>query len=99
MESPASPNILSTIIFFTAFSASSKFLQIMTPFPAAKPSAFITVGKLIDFKYSKASEELLNTLKSAVGILYFFIRFLAKTLLPSKIAPSFEGPKILRLCF
>ena len=41
---PAVPNFLSSIISFTPAFASSRVLQIRTPFPRARPSAFNTMG-------------------------------------------------------
>jgi hypothetical protein len=43
---PDSPKILSSIISFTADFALSVFSAIITPFPAARPSALITKGYL-----------------------------------------------------
>jgi hypothetical protein len=40
-EPATSPKILSSIICLTAFFASSTFVGIITPFPAAKPDAYI----------------------------------------------------------
>ena len=44
-------------------------LQIVTPFPAANPSAFTTTGYLLFFKKELTWIKLLQTLKLAVGIL------------------------------
>ena len=41
---PAVPNFLSSMISFTPAFASSRVLQISTPFPRASPSAFKTMG-------------------------------------------------------
>ena len=55
----------------------------ITPFPAAKPSAFITTGKLMVFKYSIAGVWSLNVLYSAVGMLFLFKNSFVKVLDPS----------------
>ena len=44
MRFPAVPKCLSSMISFTPASASSFVLQISTPFPSARPSAFRTMG-------------------------------------------------------
>jgi len=54
------------------FKASSTEKQIETPFPAAKPSAFTTIGVLFFFIKLEASLKFLKTPKLAVGILFFF---------------------------
>ena len=90
---PLSPKILSSIMERTAFLASSLVAAIITPFPSASPSALITVGTGQVSMYLSALSISPNTSYSAVGIPYFFIRFLEKTLLPSIIAASLEGPK------
>ena len=41
---PAFPNLSSTMHSLTALTASSLFWHIITPFPAANPSALTTVG-------------------------------------------------------
>ena len=46
---PASPWIFLIIKSWMVVSASSKFLQITTPFPLANPLAFITNGKACVF--------------------------------------------------
>ena len=55
----------------------------ITPFPAAKPSAFITTGKFMVFKYSIARVWSLNVLYSAVGMLFLFKNSFVKVLDPS----------------
>ena len=46
------------------------FLQIKTPLPAARPSAFTTTGKIQFFKNRLTSAFLLHILNLAVGILF-----------------------------
>ncbi len=58
--SPAAPNFFSIIISLTPFLASLKSLQINTPFPSAKPSAFKTMGYEQEDKYPIASIGLSN---------------------------------------
>ena len=90
---PLSPKAFSSIIRRTASSASSRVFAIITPLPRASPSALITVGRGASLIYSSASRALSNTLYSAVGMPYFFIRFLANTLLLSIAAAALVGPK------
>ena len=76
-------------------SASSKVLAIITPLPAANPEAFNTIGNFpslnIPLHLSNLSFE--KDLKFAVGILYFFIKFLENFLSPSILAAFLPGPK------
>ena len=63
-----------------------------TPLPAAKPSAFTTIGAPVLAMNCFASSASKNTPYAAVGILYFFIRSLANTLDPSSWAAALDGP-------
>ena len=92
MRFPAVPNCLSSIIDCTPFLASSNVLQINTPFPSAKPSAFSTIGKFACSKYASACLASSKFSYAAVGIWYFFIKSLEKALEPSKIAAFLRGP-------
>jgi len=65
-----------------------------TPLPAASPSAFITIGKVLFFRtYSSAFSILENSLKSAVGMPSFFINRLANDFDHSIFAAILVGPK------
>ena len=89
---PAEPNFLSSIIVFTPSLASSRVLQISTPFPSASPSAFRTMGNLAVSRYARAFCGSVKFSYAAVGILYFFIKSLENALEPSRIAAFFLGP-------
>ena len=52
---PLAPKTLSFIIISMASDASLKSGAIITPFPRANPSAFITIGKSPFLRYSLAS--------------------------------------------
>ena len=90
---PLSPKTLSCIMDLTASFASSRVMQMITPFPNARPSALTTVGIGASSKYLRASSMSENTSYFAVGMPYFFIKFLENTLLPSMIAAALLGPK------
>ena len=90
---PLSPKIFSSIMETTASFASSLVSAMITPFPSARPSALITVGIGQVSRYSRAAFSSVNTSYCAVGMPYFFIRFLEKTLLPSMMAAALFGPK------
>ena len=62
---------------------SSIVCEIVTPFPAARPSAFITKGYLDFLIKNSASFFLVNMPNFAVGILYFLQSFFVKILDPS----------------
>ena len=94
--SPALPKCFSCMISLTPAFASSRVLQISTPFPRARPSAFSTIGILACSRYSSAFSGSVKVSYAAVGIWCFFIRSLEKALLPSKIAAFFLGPKARR---
>ena len=79
---------------FTPSFASSNVLQISTPFPSARPSAFNTIGKLAVSRYASAFSASSKFSYAAVGMLYFFIKSLENALLPSRIAAFLRGPKI-----
>ena len=51
---PASPKALPANISFIAFSASVCVMATMTPLPAARPSALITIGVPTLWRYSSA---------------------------------------------
>ena len=91
--SPAVPNCLSSISVFTPSFASSLVLQIRTPFPSARPSAFKTIGYFAVSRYSSAASAVSKVSYAAVGIWYFFIKSLENALDPSRIAAFFLGPK------
>ena len=55
MRSPAEPNCLSSIRVFTPSRASSRVLQISTPLPRARPSAFSTTGTGAVSRYLSAA--------------------------------------------
>ena len=79
-----------------AFSPSLVELHIITPFPAARPSALTTKGRFICLIQLRALFKSVKVEYSAVGILYFFMRFLEKTLLPSSSAAAWQGPNIFK---
>ena len=93
IRSPFLPNFLFRIISVTAFFASSSVSAITTPFPSARPSAFMTVGSGTFSRYSSAFSASSKVSYFAVGIPYFFMRFFEKILLPSIIAAFLSGPK------
>ena len=66
----------------------------MTPFPAARPSAFNTYGAFILARKATASFTCSpsNAPYVAVGMLWRFMNSLAKDLLPSSWAPAARGP-------
>ena len=91
---PASPNFFSIIILLIASLASSTELQIITPFPAARPLAFITQGTVSSLTKSNASADLSKERYSAVGMEYFCISSFANNLLPSSAEALAVGPNI-----
>ena len=94
---PAFPNFLSSMISFTPSSASFRSLQISTPLPSARPSAFRTIGNFASVRrYSSAFSGSSKFSYAAVGILYFFIKSFEKALDPSRIAAFFLGPNTFR---
>ena len=92
IRSPADPNCLSNIRVLTPSFASSLVLQISTPFPSARPSAFSTMGMGASSRYASASSAESKVSYEAVGILYFFIKSLENALEPSRMAAFFLGP-------
>ncbi len=94
--SPAVPNCLSNISVLTPSFASSNVLQIRTPFPSARPSAFNTVGIGAVSRYASASSALVKVSYAAVGMWYFFIKSLENALEPSRMAAFFLGPNTRR---
>ena len=58
--SPALPNLLPSVISFRVKQASSNDDVIITPFPAAKPSAFKTYGGSKVFINSAAASNSVN---------------------------------------
>ena len=96
---PASPNAPRSIMERTASSPSSRERHMMTPLPAARPSAFTTKGGSVSPILASACPMSVKTAYSPVGIPYFFIRFFEKVLLPSSSAAAFEGPKTRRPSF
>ncbi len=91
--SPNSLNSLLIIIRWIALATSFSVLQTKAPLPAARPSALTTQGKLAT-AYFLAFSGLSKISNSAVGIPYFFMNFLARTLLPSNWAAASLGPTI-----
>ena len=59
---PASPNRFPSSISLIATIASFRVLAIITPFPAASPSAFITIGAPISLTYLIARLDSVKTL-------------------------------------
>ena len=87
------PNILFDIIFFIVSIASFLFLAIITPFPAAKPSALMTVGKSIVSKKFSAFFSLSKIEYFAVGTLCFLHIFFIKIFEDSSCEEALSGPK------
>ena len=96
--SPAVPNFLSFIISFSVFIASSLFSEIITPFPAAKPSAFITTGYPNSSISSIALSIFVYSLYLAVGKLCLVIKSFENALLPSNLAHFLLGPNTFNPC-
>ena len=71
----------------------------MTPFPAASPSALITIGNLLFFKNFFAPISDLNSLYPGVGILCLIRNFFAKDFELSNLDAFLFGPKVLILFF
>ena len=92
---PALPKAPSPIISSMAPNASSRVIATITPLPAARPSAFMTIGAPSALMYSLAATASVNTSYFAVGMLYFFISPLEKALEPSISAAACAGPKAL----
>jgi len=86
---------LPSIISFVFFKASSSVVHIDTPLPAAKPSAFTTIGTPTCFIKLEASLILLKVPKCAVGILFFLHKFYMKVFEPSNWDANLSGPKTL----
>ncbi|CJR97360.1 Uncharacterised protein [Streptococcus pneumoniae] len=95
----ASPNFSSSRKSCRHAIASSSVIATVTPFPAASPSAFITIGAPFSCTYAFASSKDVNVSYSAVGMSYFFIKSLANCLLPSMIAAACDGPNTRRPAF
>ena len=93
ISSPAAPNAELTIMSSTASRAVCVSNATITPFPAARPSVFTTMGAPSLVMYFFAAAESVNRAYFAVGISYFFNRSFKKPLLPSKRAAAFVGPK------
>jgi len=81
------------VMEFAASTASSTVLAIITPFPAANPYAFTTMGTPTDRIYSSALLKSSKIRKPAVGTLYLPISSFANILLDSILAPAYDGPK------
>ena len=96
ISSPAEPNCLSIIRVLTPAFASSRSLQIRTPLPRARPSAFNTIGIFAVSRYASAFSGSLKVSYAAVGMPYFFIRSFENALEPSRIAALALGPKARR---
>ena len=76
-----------------AANASALSAAIITPFPAASPSAFITRGYItLVWIYSLAPDGSVKAMLFAVGIFICRIRSLAKILLVSILAAALDGP-------
>ena len=89
---PLSPNAPPSSISRAAATASSREAGITTPLPAASPLAFMTVSNGALLIYFSAASGSVKFAPSAVGIEYFFKKFLEYALLASSIAPFFDGP-------
>ncbi len=89
---PAGPNSLRTMMRSTASWASPSVSQTMAALPAARPSAFTTMGAPTISRYALARSAEVNVRKAAVGMLCRCMSCLAKTLLPSIRAACWLGP-------
>ena len=90
---PAAPN-LPPSMFLSSTLACSRLWHISTPFPAARPSALSTYGAFRVERKSSASCNVseVKLRKAAVGMECLCMKFLAKSLLPSRAAPFEQGP-------
>ena len=80
---PASPTLPLPIISSTAASACSTVAATTTPLPAARPSAFTTIGAPCFLIYSQASSLLVKVSLEGQATPYSFMNFLERSLLPS----------------
>ena len=70
-------------------------VHIETPFPAAKPSAFTTIGALFFLMKIDASSKLSKTPKFAVGMLFFLHNYFMNAFEPSNCDANLFGPNTL----
>ena len=89
---PASPNLPSKHSR-TASSASSTVEATTTPLPAARPSAFTTMGAPCSRMKAIAGSHESKVAYAAVGMSFFSMNALLCALLPSSSAPAASGPK------
>ena len=71
-------------------------MAMITPFPAARPSALTTTGGSIPSTYAFASSKSSKRLAAPVGMPCLSMRPFANCLLPSSLAAAFDGPNTLR---
>src|SRR3954468_3995000 len=94
-RAPASPRLFCVIICSMAACASSTLAATTTPFPAASPSALITIGAPRLATKVLARSALWNVRWSAVGMLCRTMNALAKSFEDSSCAAARVAPKIL----
>src|SRR3954466_4299587 len=94
-RAPASPRLFCVIIRSMAACASSMLAATTTPFPAASPSALITIGAPRLATKALARSALWNVRCGAVGMLWRTMNALAKSLDDSSCAAARVAPKIL----
>src|SRR5665648_397443 len=97
--SPAAPKSRATKQLSTAALASARSLQMMTPLPAARPSALTTSGyERSGLSAASADSGVSWRLYAPAATPPSRITSLAKALLPSSCAASRLGPKTARPC-
>src|SRR6266850_3601445 len=94
-RAPASPRLFCVIMRSMAACASSTLAATTTPFPAASPSALITIGAPRLATKALARSALWNVRCSAVGMLWRTMNALAKSLEDSSCTAARVAPKIL----
>ena len=94
---PEAPKVFLTSMFSMASKASFSRFAIITPFPAARPSAFTTIGVPFDFTKSFAFLASSKISNHAVGMFSCLESFFVKTLLASSSAAFLVGPNTFKL--
>ena len=93
MRAPASPKRLPSSMSAAAVSAASSVCATITPLPAARPSALITIGAPVARMYSSAGASSLKLRYFAVGTRCRAMKSLVNALEPSSCAAAAVGPK------
>ena len=92
ISAPASPNRRWTSDSSTAARASSTVAATVTPLPAARPSAFTTMGAPRSSTYARAAAASEKVAAAAVGMPASAHTALRKVLEPSRRAAPADGP-------